>query len=73
MDIKNILSVSGGVLFVAAFIPYVISILKDKTKTVSCNVDQNYRMWNSKSVRMIHDMKTPILRIDYYKNGTITH
>ncbi len=32
MDIKNILSVSGGVLFVAAFIPYVISILKDKTK-----------------------------------------
>ena len=47
-----------------------MKFLKDKTKTVSCNVDQNYRMWNSKSVHMFHDMKTPILRIDYYKNGS---
>ena len=50
-----------------------MKFLKDKTKTVSCNVDQNYRMWNSKSVHMFHDMKTPILRIDYYQDEKITY
>lgn len=42
--------------------------VREKTETIPCSVDSNYRSWNRKGTVMSHDMKKPILRIDY-KNG----
>ena len=40
-------------------------LIKEKTERIPCNVDANYRKWKSKTTLMSHDMRKPILRIDY--------
>ena len=43
--------------------------IKENTEKVSCDVDSNYRNWDKKIIVMKHDMKNPILRIDYKNSG----